>query len=103
MAPRRAGLTTRASASTQNDTQTAASMANSRTLPYYWTGPAELFLIEQMITAIKDGERAENHFNPRVWDRIIIAFANEGLAPVRKDQLLNKHDTVRPSCAGSIC
>jgi hypothetical protein len=43
----------------------------SKTPPYIWTQPAELFLIEELKDAIRQGERVENGFHPRIWDRIM--------------------------------
>ena len=36
----------------------------SKTPPYTWTQPAELFLIEELKDAIRQGERVENGFHP---------------------------------------
>lgn len=64
--------------------------------PYIWTQPAELFLIDELKDAIRRGERVENGFHPRIWDRIMGRFPGEGLERVTRAQLKSKHDSVRP-------
>jgi hypothetical protein len=63
---------------------------------YAWTGPAHLFLISQLKAAIREGERVENGFHRRIWDRITARFPDEGLPLVTRAQVKNKHDSVRP-------
>jgi hypothetical protein len=79
------------SAPTQTGTQ-----VGGRPGAYAWTGPAHLFLISQLKAAIREGERAENGFHRRIWDRIAARFPDEGLPPVTRAQVKNKHDSVCP-------
>lgn len=81
----------------QLDSQTESqppldSQAASRSSPYIWLEPAEVFLIEQLKNAIRHGERVENGFHPRIWDRIITQFVDEGHDAVTRQQLKSKHD-----------
>src|SRR2546423_5647567 len=52
--------------------------------PYIWTQPAELFLIDELKDAIRRGERVENGFHPRIWDRIWAARGRERYGRLRR-------------------
>jgi hypothetical protein len=81
----------------QSESQPAAVTATQSLTktPYIWTQPAELFLIDELKDAIRRGERVENGFHPRIWDRIMGRFPGEGLERVTRAQLKSKHDSVR--------
>jgi hypothetical protein len=77
----------------QSQPANAAQSSSSKTPAYVWTQPAELFLIDELNAAIRRGERVENGFHPRIWDRIIGRFL-EGHDPITGTQLRSKHDSV---------
>jgi hypothetical protein len=72
----------------------SVTITGSKTPSYVWTQLAELFLVDELQDAIRRGERVENGFHPRIWDRIMGRFPDEGLEQVTRTQLKNKHDAV---------
>ena len=80
----------------QGDLQSATQSQSSslKTPSYVWTQLAELFLIDELNLAIRRGERVENGFHPRIWDRIMDRFLEEGHDSITKTQLRSKHDSV---------
>jgi hypothetical protein len=84
----------------QSQPANATQSSSSKTTAYVWTQPTELFLIDELNAAIRRGERLENGFHPRIWDRIVGRFLEEGHDPITRTQLRSKHDSVCPSRYG---